>query len=146
MLLVIAGALFVGAQGQSGPPTDEQRAARIAGQVRCPTCRGLSAADSDAPAADFIRQESLRRVRAGQTDNEIVGFFVSRYGNDILLKPEARGIAGLVWALPAAGLVVAIGGLVVVFRRWRARPGATVTDADRALVEEALRQSGSSGR
>ena len=141
MLLVLAGALFVGARGPSGPATDEQRAARIAEQVRCPTCRGLSAADSDAPAADFIRQESLRRVRAGQSDEEVVAFFVSRYGNDILLKPEASGVAGLVWALPAAALVAAVGGLVVVFRRWRARPGTTVSDADRALVEEALRRS-----
>ena len=146
MLLVLAGALFVGAQGRSGPPTDEQRAARIAALVRCPTCRGLSAADSDAPAAEFIREESLRRARAGQTDDEIIAFLVSRYGNDILLKPEARGVAGLVWALPVAGLVVAVGGLVIVFRRWRARPGATVSDADRALVADALRRSGSASR
>lgn len=146
MLLVVAGALFIGARGQSGPRTAEQRASGIAGELRCPTCRGLSAADSDAPAADFIRQEALRRTRAGQTDDEIIAFFVSRYGKDILLKPEARGLAGLVWALPAAGLVVAVGGLIVVFRRWRVRPGATVSDADRALVDEALGRSGGSGR
>ena len=137
---ILAVALVVGAQGDPGPPTDAQRAHRIADQVRCPTCRGLSAADSDAPAAQFIRDESLRRVRAGETDSEVLAFFVTRYGQDILLEPEARGVAGLVWALPAAAVVAAIGGLVVAFRRWRARPGAVVSAADRALVEEALRQ------
>ena len=138
MGLVLAVTLAVGAQRDPGPPTDAQRAHRIASEIRCPTCRGLSAADSDAPAAQFIRDESLRRVRAGETDAEIVAFFVGRYGNDILLKPEGRGVAGLVWALPAAGLVVAVGALALTFRRWRARPGARVSAADRALVEEAL--------
>jgi cytochrome c-type biogenesis protein CcmH len=140
MGLVLVVALAVGAQRDPGPPTDAQRAHRIATQIRCPTCRGLSAADSDAPAAQFIRDESLRRVRAGETDAQIVAFFVNRYGSDILLKPEGRGVAGLVWALPAAGVVLAVGGLALTFRRRRARPRGGVSAADRALVEEALRR------
>jgi cytochrome c-type biogenesis protein CcmH len=138
MALVLVAALAVGARGQSGPPTDAQRVNRIADQVRCPTCRGLSAADSDAPAAHAMREEILRRVQAGETDDAILGYIVSRYDASILLKPEGGGVAGLVWALPVAALVAAVGGLVVAFRRWRARPGATVSPADRALVDEAL--------
>ena len=138
MALLLVGALAVGARGDDGPPTDTERAHRIAAQVRCPTCRGLSAADSDAPAAQFIRDESLRRVRAGETDAQILAFFVDRYGSDIRLKPERRGVAGLVWALPAAGAVVAVGGLVLAFRRWRPRRTAEVSADDRALVEEAM--------
>ena len=138
MGLVLVVALAVGARGQSDPPTDAQRVNRIADQVRCPTCRGLSAADSDAPAARAMREEILRRVQAGETDEAILGYIVSRYDESILLKPEGDGVAGLVWALPAAGLVAAAGGLVLAFRRWRARPGATVSAADRALVDEAL--------
>ena len=138
MALVLVGALAVGAQGRSGPPTDAQRVTRIADQVRCPTCRGLSAADSDAPAARAMREEILRRVQAGETDQAILGYIVSRYDASILLKPQGDGVAGLVWALPVAGLVAAAGGLVLAFRRWRARPGATVSPADRALVDEAL--------
>ena len=138
MALLLAGALAVGARRGDGPPTDTQRAQRIAAQVRCPTCRGLSAADSDAPAAQFIREESLRRVRAAQTDDEILKFFVDRYGSDILLEPERRGVAGLVWALPAVGAVLAVGGLVLAFRRWRPRRAAEVSADDRALVEEAM--------
>jgi cytochrome c-type biogenesis protein CcmH len=138
MGLVLVVALGVGARGQSGPPTDEQRVNRIADQVRCPTCRGLSAADSDAPAARAMREEVRRRVEAGETDEAILGYIVSRYDGSILLNPEGDGVAGLVWALPVAALVAAAGGLVVAFRRWRTRPGATVSAADRALVDEAL--------
>ena len=138
MALVLVAALAVGAQGQSGPPTDAQRVNRIAEKVRCPTCRGLSAADSDAPAARAMREEVLRRVQAGETDDQILGYVVSRYGEEILLQPEGDGVAGLVWALPVAGAVVAIGGLALAFRRWRARPDARVSPDDRALVEQAL--------
>ena len=138
MALVLVVALGVGARGRSGPPTDAQRADRIADQVRCPTCRGLSAADSDAPAARAMREEVLRRVQAGDTDQAILGYIVSRYDGSILLQPEGDGVAGLVWALPVAGLVGAVGGLVLAFRRWRTRPGAAVSAADRALVDEAL--------
>jgi cytochrome c-type biogenesis protein CcmH len=138
MALVLVVALAIGARGRSGPPTDAQRANRIADQVRCPTCRGLSAADSDAPAARAMREEVLRRVQAGETDEAILGYIVSRYDASILLRPEGDGVAGLVWALPVAGLVAAVGGLVLAFRRWRTRPGATVSQADRALVDDAL--------
>jgi cytochrome c-type biogenesis protein CcmH len=138
MALVLVAALAVGARGQSGPPTDAQRVNRIADQVRCPTCRGLSAADSDAPAARAVREEVLRRVQAGETDGAILAYLVSRYDASILLKPEGDGVAGLVWALPVAGLVVAIGALILAFRRWRAGPGTAVSAADRALVDEAL--------
>jgi cytochrome c-type biogenesis protein CcmH len=136
--LVLAVTLVIGSRGRSGPPSDATRAHRIATEIRCPTCRGLSAADSDAPAASAIRDEVLRRVQAGQTDEAIRAYLVSRYGIDILLKPEGSGVAALVWALPVAALVVAVGALALAFRRWRARPGRPLTDADRALVDEAL--------
>ena len=139
--LVIAGALFVGAHRPSGPRTENQRVQHIASEIRCPTCRNQSAAESDAAAAKAVRYEIRRRVRDGQSEGEIVAFLVSRYGSDILLKPQASGVAGLVWALPVVAVIGALAGLVVAFRRWRARPEVAVTPADRELVERALERS-----
>jgi cytochrome c-type biogenesis protein CcmH len=139
MGLVLVGALALGAHGKSGPPTEDQRVHRIASVIRCPTCRGLSAAQSDAPAAESIRDEIRRRVQDGETDGQIKDYLVSRYSDDILLDPRANGVGLLVWALPVLGGVAAIGGLVLVLRRNRIRPGRRrVSAADQALVEEAL--------
>ncbi|MFN2606638.1 MAG: cytochrome c-type biogenesis protein CcmH [Acidimicrobiales bacterium] len=135
---MLAVTLLVGSHGRSAAPSDASRAHRIDTEIRCPTCRGLSAADSDAPAAQAIRDEVLRRVQAGQTDGEVRAYLVSRYSADILLKPRSSGIAGLVWALPVVALVLAVGGLALAFARWRAHPGTRVSDADRALVDQAL--------
>ena len=142
LALVLAIALAIGAQGRSGPRTEAQRVKHIASEIRCPTCRNQSAAESDAAAAKAVREEIDRRVRAGESDGEIVAFMVSRYGSDILLKPQGSGVASLVWVLPVVAVVVALAGLAVAFRRWRARPGVEVSVEDRELVQRELEREG----
>ena len=137
--LVLVGALAFGSRGDSGPPTEDQRVRRITSVVRCPTCRGLSVAQSDAPSAESIRDEVRRRVQEGETDTQIKAYLVSRYGEDILLQPEADGLGLLVWALPVIGGAVAVVTLALVLRNRRIRPGRKASDADQALVEKALR-------
>ncbi len=136
LALVLVGALAVGSLGQSGPPTEDQRVDRISSVVRCPTCRGLSAAQSDAPSAEAIRDEVRRRVQLGETDAQIKDYLISRYGEDILLQPRSR----VVWVLPVLGVAAAVGGLVLVLRRRGVRPGRKASEADEALVAKALEQ------
>jgi cytochrome c-type biogenesis protein CcmH len=137
--LVLVVALVIGSQGESGPPTAEQRVKRITSVVRCPTCRGLSVAQSEAPAAKAIDDEVRRRVEAGETDRQIKDYLVSRYSEDILLQPRSTGAGLVVWALPVIGALAAVGGLVFVLRRRRVRTGVRISDADQALVDQALR-------
>jgi len=118
LLVVIVGALVVGTT-DTGARTDEERIESIASSVRCPTCRGQSVADSDAIAAENVRREIARRVGEGESDDEIRSALAARFGDTIILTPPRSGVAGLVWVLPVAGLVVAVAGLVVAFRRWR---------------------------
>ena len=142
---VLLVALAVGARGDHGQPTTKERVDRMAKKVRCPTCEGLSAAESDAPSSQAIRQEISRRVGAGQSDDDIVAFLVSRYGKDILLKPESTGVGALVWALPVASVVLAGAGLAAAFRRWRSgRPGPPSAQ-DRDLVDQVRRSASGPG-
>jgi cytochrome c-type biogenesis protein CcmH len=137
MGLIVVAALFIGGRGDGTPATAAERTERIARTVRCPTCEGLSVAESDAPASRAIRDDIARRIDEGQRDGDVRAFLVSRYGRDILLKPESRGVAGLVWALPVAGAVLAVAGLVAAFRRWGRRVALDPTDGDRVLVARA---------
>lgn len=141
MGLVVVAALAVGATGERTPRTESARVLAIASEVRCPTCRGLSAAESDAKAAQAVRDEIRARVRDGQSPEEIRTFLAGRYGEDILLKPPARGVAALVWVLPVALGVAALAGLTAAFRRWRreGRGVGTPSADDRALVDTVLR-------
>jgi cytochrome c-type biogenesis protein CcmH len=141
MALVLVGTLLVGVTEDRAPRTEADRVNAIAAELQCPTCQGLSAAESDAAAAQAVREEIRTRLRAGQSKGEIQRYFVSRFGPGILLKPEATGVAGLVWVLPVAGGILAAAALVLTFRRWRREIAAAPapSDADRALVDQALR-------
>ncbi len=88
--------------------------------VRCPSCDGISVADSSASTAEAIRQAVLERVRAGQSDEQIDAFLVSRYGPGILLRPPVSGVTAWVWILPPVAVAAAVVAFVTVL--WRRRP------------------------
>ena len=136
LLVVVAVALAVGAR-RTGPVTAAQEATAIASEVRCPTCSGQSAELSDAPAAAAVRQYIVAHVQAGQSRGQIERSLRDRYGSDILLRPPASGVAGLVWALPVVAVIVAVGALGFAFRRWKRVIEVPVSDADRRRVADA---------
>jgi cytochrome c-type biogenesis protein CcmH len=139
LVVVVVGALAIGAGRGSGHRSLESHVNHVAAQVKCPTCQGLSAAESDAAASRAIRDEIRTRITQGQSDAQIKAFLVSRFGKDILLKPDAGGFGSLVWALPVVALLCGAAGLGFAFARWRSRARVAATPADRALVEDALR-------
>src|SRR5205809_8020058 len=118
LVVVLAIALVVGTSAQHHDTSLDAHVRRVASDVRCPTCEGQSAADSNAASSEAIRDEIRTRLQQGQSDGDIRGFLVSRFGRDIILKPPASGVSGLVWALPVMAFVAAAGALIFSFRRW----------------------------
>lgn len=95
-------------------------------------------AQSSAPAAQAIRGIVVRRLSAGKSDAAIEAYLVSRYGQDILLRPPASGGIGLVWLMPVVALGAALAGLGTFFWRRRKLAVPEVSEADRVMVGEAL--------
>ena len=142
LVALLAGGLVVAAIGDDGPRTTAERARSISESIKCPTCQGQSVADSSAPSARAIRTEVARRIEGGETDDQIRDYIAGIYGEEALLTPPSDGVAGLIWFLPVAGLVAALGALAIVFRRWRVPEDVEVSDDDRVLVERARRAAG----
>jgi len=138
MALVLGAALFVGTVSQREALTNADRLTNIARTVKCPVCSGESVAESNAQISQEIRKDIGLRLEAGQTDEQIREAYRAQYGDYILLTPSSSGVTSLVWILPVALLVVALAGLVVAFSRWRVRGELHASDADRALVADAL--------
>jgi cytochrome c-type biogenesis protein CcmH len=146
LVVVVVVALGIGASRSHPPLTVAQRVNAIDTLVRCPSCDGISVADSSASTAVAIRQAVTARVRAGESDSQIDAFLVSRYGPSILLRPPVRGWTAWVWVIPPVALVAALAGMVTVLWRRRHRAPTSVTAEDRALVDEALaHRSGAGG-
>jgi cytochrome c-type biogenesis protein CcmH len=121
-----------GVAPDSLPVTDESQVSaitmRIATGLRCPVCQGLSVADSGAEAAVAMRHRIEDLVRLGYGDEQIISYFVDRYGSWVLLEPPMHGRNWLLWAAPF--VILAIGGAVLARVLARRRRGAASNDRD----------------
>ena len=133
MALVVVGALVLGGRAdRAGAPSDDRLFA-LAEQLKCLQCVGESVAGSQAPLAEQFREEIRAQMAAGASDDEILDYFVERYGQQVLLTPPSSGAGWLVWLLPVAVAGGAVVGFVWVLPRWRAAadgPGEEVAVAD----------------
>ncbi|MBI1759083.1 MAG: cytochrome c-type biogenesis protein CcmH [Actinobacteria bacterium] len=116
-LLAVAG--VIQAAQPAGPPTQADQAAALAAELRCPTCQGLSVADSSSPLARSMRTVITEQLAAGHDPAEIRAYFVDRYGAWVLLEPPAHGLGWLVWIVPLLALLVGVAAMVSAITGWR---------------------------
>ena len=119
---LVVGALAYAAWPRGGDESVAAHTRRLASELRCVDCQGLSVADSATQTARATRADIAARIRRGESDAEIRQVYVDRYGETVLLKPASDGLGVLVWALPIAALVLGAGGLVLALRRWQRQP------------------------
>jgi cytochrome c-type biogenesis protein CcmH len=121
----------------------ETRARNLSRELRCMVCQNQSIDDSDAPLARDLRLLVRERLKAGDSDTQILDFLVARYGDFVLLKPRFTSHTALLWLLPA---LVLIGGATALFalrRRQRFRAvSAELSDEEQARVAEVLKKEG----
>jgi cytochrome c-type biogenesis protein CcmH len=101
------------------PASDAQRVEAVAAGLRCPTCQGLSVADSPSKVANGMRDIVAEQLATGRTPEEIRAWFVDRYGEWILLAPPSSGLGRAVWLAPIAALGVGVIAAVAVAMRGR---------------------------
>ena len=93
----------------------------MASGLRCVVCQNLSVADSPSEMAVQMRGIVREQLKAGKTPDEIRAYFVSKYGEWVLLAPTAQGFNLTVWVLPFAVLLAGLGLAGWFLRRWSRR-------------------------
>ena len=134
--LVVVAVLAVAFWPRGGHETESAHVRRLASEFRCVDCEGLSVAESATASARIERRDIAERVRSGESDEEIRGWYVGKYRESGLLKPSSRGVGLLVWALPIAALLIGAAALVFALRRWARQPRLTPNAADAKLVAD----------
>ena len=94
-------------------PALEARARDAVRELRCMVCQNQSIDDSDAPLARDLRILVRERLKAGDSDPQVIDFLVARYGEFVLLKPPLQVAHGAAVADAGRGLVIGAIGLSV---------------------------------
>ena len=68
-------------------PAQEARAREISKELRCLVCQNQSIDDSDAGLAKDLRILVRERIKAGDSDSQVLDFLVARYGDFVRLRP-----------------------------------------------------------
>jgi cytochrome c-type biogenesis protein CcmH len=122
LALVLAWLPAVAVAQHPARHVEEQTVYEIAAQLRCVVCQNLSVADSPSEMALQMRGVIKDRLAAGERPDQVVRYFVDKYGDWILLSPPRRGFALLVWIFPFAAVIAGLGIVALVLRRWTRRP------------------------
>lgn len=110
-------------------PALEHRARQLSAELRCMVCQNQSIDDSDADLARDLRILVRDRLTAGDTDQQVLDYIVSRYGEFVLLKPRFSLRNAILWSVPAV-LLLAGGTFLIVSARTRRRPAGDPLTAE----------------
>ena len=144
LLLLNAWPLFaVESKEMLTDPALEARARNLSKELRCMVCQNQSIDDSEAPLAHDLRVLVRERLKAGDSDAQVVNFLVARYGEFLLLRPPLTWHTAALWGLPPVVLLIGIVAIVVIVRRRRNAPippPANLTAAEESRLSELMRE------
>ena len=125
-------------------PTLETRARALSRELRCMVCQNQNIDDSDAPLAHDLRVLVRERLKAGDSDSQVIDFLVARYGEFVLLKPRFEMRTLLLWGLPPLALIAGLAGLAVALRRRKSvtTEPQPLTQAERQRLATLVERSG----
>lgn len=119
-------------------PALEARARSISAELRCLVCQNQSIDDSDAPLARDLRVLVRERLTAGDSDEKVISFVVSRYGEFVLLKPQFSVQNALLWASPFVILILGGTMLLLSVSRRQRRQAAVLSADEKAELDKIL--------
>ncbi|MBB3135647.1 cytochrome c-type biogenesis protein CcmH [Rhizobium pisi] len=141
LLLMAAPAFAVNPDEVLADPALEARARALSAELRCMVCQNQSIDDSNADLAKDLRLLVRERITDGDSDEAVLNYIVSRYGEFVLLKPRFSVKTALLWGAPV--LLVLAGGLsLLLFARKRTgKPtGSKLTADEQARLSELLKK------
>jgi len=113
----------------------EDRFKQLVQEIRCVKCQNTNIAGSNADLARDHRMKVYEMMKQGKSDDEIRHWFVVRYGDFVLYRPQIEARTWLLWGLPL--LLIPVGAWLLLVQLRRQRVQAT----EEAPVVGALSES-----
>ncbi len=120
------------------------RSEAIQKTLRCVVCQNQSIADSHSFLAEDMRNVVEKRVRLGESDDEVRAYMQAKYGDFVLMKPPVKLSTFLLWFGPL--LLVLAGGVWYIFaiRKTDAEPSPVdldLSEDERRKLDDLLKRS-----
>ena len=123
-IIIILTTFIIGSPAVAVEPNEilkdqslENRARNLSKGLRCLVCQNQSIDDSNADLARDLRVTVRERLTVGDSDKQVIGFVVARYGEFVLLNPPVNRRTALLWGGPGLILLISGIGLALWFRR-----------------------------
>ncbi len=125
-------------------PAKEARAREVSKGLRCLVCQNESIDDSNAELARDLRIIVRDRIRAGDSNEQVLEFVVARYGDYVLLNPPFKASTYVLWFGPLLFALAGLAGVLVYFRRRKAEAPAApeakpLSDEERKALDKLLK-------
>ncbi|MCV9963477.1 cytochrome c-type biogenesis protein CcmH [Pararhizobium sp. BT-229] len=121
-------------------PALEARARALSAQLRCMVCQNQSIDDSDAELAKDLRVLVRERIVSGDSDEAVIDYVVSRYGEFVLLSPRVEMKTLLLWGAPILLLLAGSLAMIVAARRRTGKAtGTALSPEERARLDSLLK-------
>jgi cytochrome c-type biogenesis protein CcmH len=127
-LLLVLALVLVAVPSVSAQDVYSEKTLEISRKLSCPVCAGQTVAESNSPIARQMRATIEQKVQAGESERQIIDFFVARYGESIVTEPPKSGFSLGLWWMPVVVVVLAA-TVVALFVRERTRSASVTASA-----------------
>ena len=116
-------------------PVLESRARALSAELRCLVCQNQSIDDSNADLARDLRVLVRERLSQGDSDEAVLDYVVSRYGEFVLLSPRISARTVLLWGAPLTILLIGAAAIAMSARtRAASRETARLSPEEEAEI------------
>ncbi len=117
LMVVFSSSLFAAQDYYSfSTARQQERFQQLTNQFRCLVCQNQTIAESNSGLAADLRDQVYHQIQQGQSDNQIIDYLVTRYGNFVLYQPPLNYLTLLLWFGPSVILFFSLGYLFYYLR------------------------------
>lgn len=108
----------------------------VAQQLNCPTCAGISLADCRTQTCSQWKDQIGDLLTEGYTRQEVLDYFVTQYGSQVLQEPPKSGFTLSLWLIPIVAVIVGAIWLFYIIKKWQKPQVAPVAVSTGATAPE----------
>lgn len=120
-------------------PDHEQRYKKLINELRCVVCQNQNIADSNAELAKDLRKQVFKMINTGKSDDDILEFMVTRYGDFVLYRPEFNSMTFLLWVGPFIIFIIGLTILVSFIRQRKTVVATELSNEDKEKLKQLLK-------